>query len=134
MVGRVLRVAGGRHVTGGARLHKLAFVERDVRFDPFPRVLGLVRRRAVLRANGDREGEIHAAHRLVVAQLDLELALGAAHDPQHLILDRHARIGVEIVRAHVPVAAERELELIDVGALDLIAADELELVALLAIV
>ena len=134
LVGRVLRVPGVRRIPSGAWLGESALVERDVRLDPFPRILRLVRRRAVLRANGNREREINAAHRFVVAQLDLELALGAAHDAQHLVFDRHGRIGVEVVRAYVAVAGERELELVDIGPLDLVRADELELVALLAIV
>ncbi len=128
------RFACRHHRLTRGRLRETAVVDVYVHADSFPGVLSLVRARTALRADREREGEQHALDFLVVPELHLERALGAAHRALHLVLDRHARLGVEVVRAHVAVARERDLQLVDVRALDLVGADQLDLVALLLVV
>src|SRR6267142_3372466 len=115
-----------RHGTREARI-----VDRNVGFDL---VEGdLAASGAALRAGLDRERQVPAVDLLVVAQNHGVVHFGAADHACDVDLDGHAGVGVEVRDVRVAVG-ERDLELVDVGALHLIHADEFDLVALLLVI
>ena len=134
LVRRILRVARRWCRRTRDWLGEFRVVQRNVCLDALPRVLRLVGARAPLGSDGEREGIQNAGNLLIVPQLDFELALGAAHHPLHFVLDRDVRVRVHVVGADVAVAAERRLHLEDVGAFDLVGADQLDLVSALLVV
>src|SRR5450830_82785 len=128
------RLGRGYELRAGRRLCEALVVDSRVHGDAFPRVLLLFGARAALGANRGRKGKQDTLDFLVVAELDLERALGAAHRALHLVLDWHAGFGIQVVRAHVAIARERGPQLVDGGAFDLVGANEFHLVAALLVV
>src|SRR6266853_3816578 len=121
---RVLELV--RHGTRETRI-----VDGDVGLDP---VVGdLAALRAALRAGFDRERQVPAVDLLVVAQNDGVVHFGAANHARDIDLNRDASVGIEVIDVGVGVS-DRDLEFVDVGAVHLIHADELDFVALPLIV
>jgi len=77
------------------RACETSIVENRIYGDAVEGILLLVGARAALCADCFGEWKEHALH-LIVAQLHLEPTLGTANRALHLVLDRHARLGVEV--------------------------------------